>query len=367
MAIFGIDISSYQRGLGIKGTGAKFAIMKATDGTRFVDKTCDRFIQQCKRDGILWGFYHFANSPQKSSMRAQAEYFVNNCKNYFGNGIPCLDWEDSAAQYGGAVVKWGPAYAKQFLDRVYELTGVRPMIYMSASVAQSYDWSSVAKDYGLWGAGYPYGSTYEHPGTSKYNWGAWGSPAIHQYSSSNGLDKNIAYMDENGWRKFATAGKSGGSTVTTQHVDPQPARKSDDEIAAEVIAGKWGNGSERTSRLSAAGYDPSAIQAIVNQKLQPAKKSNDDIASEVIAGKWGNGDDRASRLRAAGYDPSAIQSIVNRRLGASGPAYRTYTVRGGDTLSGIASRYGTTYQRLAQINGISNPNRIYAGQVITIG
>ena len=38
----------------------------------------------------------------------------------------------------------------------------------------------------------------------------------------------------------------------------------------------------------------------------------------------------------------------------------------GDTLSGIASRYGTTYQHLAEINGIKNPNLIYAGQRIRV-
>ena len=43
-----------------------------------------------------------------------------------------------------------------------------------------------------------------------------------------------------------------------------------------------------------------------------------------------------------------------------------YTVVSGDTLSGIASRYGTTYQRLAEYNGISNPNLIYPGQQIKI-
>lgn len=43
-----------------------------------------------------------------------------------------------------------------------------------------------------------------------------------------------------------------------------------------------------------------------------------------------------------------------------------YTVRSGDTLSEIASRYGTTYQYLAQINNISNPNLIYPGQVLRI-
>ena len=44
----------------------------------------------------------------------------------------------------------------------------------------------------------------------------------------------------------------------------------------------------------------------------------------------------------------------------------TYTVRRGDTLSGIAVRFGTTYQRLMQLNGIQNPNRIYAGQRLRI-
>lgn len=48
------------------------------------------------------------------------------------------------------------------------------------------------------------------------------------------------------------------------------------------------------------------------------------------------------------------------------PTETTYTVVAGDTLSGIASRYGTTYQELARINNIDNPNLIYAGQVIKI-
>jgi lysozyme len=44
----------------------------------------------------------------------------------------------------------------------------------------------------------------------------------------------------------------------------------------------------------------------------------------------------------------------------------TYTVVKGDTLSGIAAKYGTTYQQLAAINGIKNPNLIYPGQVIKL-
>lgn len=43
------------------------------------------------------------------------------------------------------------------------------------------------------------------------------------------------------------------------------AQKSDREIAVEVICGKWGNGDERIVRLVNAGYNPSNVQAIVNQ------------------------------------------------------------------------------------------------------
>ena len=44
----------------------------------------------------------------------------------------------------------------------------------------------------------------------------------------------------------------------------------------------------------------------------------------------------------------------------------TYTVKSGDTLSAIAAKYGTTYQKIASDNGISNPNKIYPGQVLKI-
>ena len=51
---------------------------------------------------------------------------------------------------------------------------------------------------------------------------------------------------------------------------------------------------------------------------------------------------------------------------APAPTAKTHTVKSGETLSGIAAKYGTTYQHLAAINGINNPNLIYAGQVLKI-
>lgn len=99
-----------------------------------------------------------------------------------------------------------------------------------------------------------------------------------------------------------------------------PAGKSVDTLAREVLAGQWGNGADRRARLTAAGYNYDAVQAQVNAILNgsapsaPARKSNDDIAREIWAGKgnWGTGATRAARLRAAGYDPSAVQASINR-------------------------------------------------------
>lgn len=88
--------------------------------------------------------------------------------------------------------------------------------------------------------------------------------------------------------------------------------KSIDEIAREVIAGKWGNGNTRKKKLTAAGYDATAVQARVNQLAGKALKSIDEIAKEVIRGDWGNGEERKKRLTAAGYDAAAVQTTVNK-------------------------------------------------------
>lgn len=95
----------------------------------------------------------------------------------------------------------------------------------------------------------------------------------------------------------------------------QPAKKSVDEVAREVLAGKWGNGAARKTALEKAGYDYSEVQARVNELLKsPAKKTVDAIAREVIQGKWGNGAERKRRLTQAGYNYTDVQKRVNQLL-----------------------------------------------------
>ena len=98
--------------------------------------------------------------------------------------------------------------------------------------------------------------------------------------------------------------------------------------------------------------------------LATGAKTVDEIAKEVINGLWGNGDDRKQKLTAAGYDYSVVQNRVNEILGGgtSSSSAVYYTVKKGDTLSKIASEYGTTVSQIVKWNNISNPNLIYIGQ-----
>lgn len=126
--------------------------------------------------------------------------------------------------------------------------------------------------------------------------------------------KRVAYRTYyyNDWRIAGYARPKYPSGKT----NPQK-RLSNDDLAREVIAGKWGNGDARKTRLTQAGYDPAAVQKNVNRLIkakEPSKKTNKEIAKEVIKGKWGNGDARRTRLTQAGYDYKTIQRLVNQVL-----------------------------------------------------
>ena len=90
-----------------------------------------------------------------------------------------------------------------------------------------------------------------------------------------------------------------------------------------------------------------------------ASASTDNLVKEAMQGKYGNGEIRKTVL---GGKYKAVQDKINGK----GNSAVYYTVRSGDTLSGIAAKYGTTYQKIAQMNGIANPNKIYAGQKLRV-
>lgn len=87
--------------------------------------------------------------------------------------------------------------------------------------------------------------------------------------------------------------------------------------------------------------------AIIGSPSQP-EKSVGDLAAEVLAGMWGNGAERRERLTAAGYDYAAVQAEVNRRVAAQTP--RVHIVRQGDTLSALSRKYDTTVAEIVAKN-----------------
>lgn len=328
MTLNGIDISSYQSGIDLTVVPCDFVIIKATQGTGYVNPDCDRAYQQAKRAGKLRGTYHYVGG---GNAVAEADYYVNNIKGYLKDGLLAIDWE---AEQNGA---WGnEAYLEQLVRRVIERTGVKPLIYSMASrYAQV---AAVAKrlDCGLWIAEY---ADMNPTGYQAHPWreGAYGC-AIRQYASTgrlNGwggnLDLNIAYMTRDQWAKYVNPG--GKPAPAPAKPAPTPAKPA----PAPKPAG-------RTYTVQ-AGDTLSGIAAKLG------------VPTSAISG-YRSGNPNLI------YPGEVLK--INGGNTAPKPAGRTYTVVAGDTLGAIAARYGTTYQALAAKNGIANPNLIYPGQVLKI-
>ena len=395
MALNGIDISNWQAGIDLSVVPCDFVIAKATQGTSYISPDCSRQVEQARSAGKLFGVYHYISG---NGATAEADFFLDNITNWISKGILCLDWESNQNS------QWGnESYLRQVAQRVIDRTGIPPIIYVQQSRMSAVKPVASALNCGLWIAQYANMNTTGYQ-DSPWNEGAY-SCAIRQYTSSGrlsgysgNLDLNKFYGDAAAWQAYAhsdeevnvkpggggsSSGSVSGSTldlavgVMQGKYGDGDARKSAlgsryqevqdfidhiysasaQTLADEVWAGKYGSGDTRKTVL---GSRYNEVQKIVNG----GGKSVNELAKEVLAGSWGNGNDRKNRLEAAGYDYNAVQEAVNKLMGVSGN--KTYTVKSGDTLSGIASKFGTSVNAIASKNGISNPNLIYPDQVLYI-
>ena len=284
-----------------------FLISKATQGTNYIDPTLTSFINGCEANGIPYWLYTFLN---KGNERAQAQYMVNVCKSKVGKHfigyILDIESNNTAAGVQDALNYLNSLGRKCMIYTMYAQYSIYKNVIANRGSKCAWWEARYGKNTGSYSSAYPC-----HSGVD-----------LHQYTSK-GTCSGIGYpCDLNrvaGSKKIAWF--TGGGSTPTPAPAPTPAKKSNDTIAQEVIDGKWGNGAARKSALTKAGYNYDAIQKIVNQKLAPKKPA------------------------------SAVQY---------------YTVKKGDTLSAIAKKYGTTYQNLAKMNGIANPNKIYVGQKIRV-
>jgi len=196
--LHGIDISNHQKGLNLTDTSLLY-VMKATEGTSFVDRYCDPWVQWCITKGVPFGFYHFMRN---NGGVAEAEFFYTNTRNYFTHGVPILDFEDSSLS-----TEDGEA----FIWRLHELTNVWPLLYVNNDFLNNRGYfrnSWVKSKCGLWLAGYPSRRTgWPSDATCPYPHAGW-TLAMWQFTNAldfggMSVDGDVFYGDEDAWNAYA--------------------------------------------------------------------------------------------------------------------------------------------------------------------
>ena len=265
-----------------------------------------RNADECTRLGIPFGVYIYSYATSMAQADSEAQHVLRLVKGYNLSYPIYLDLEEPGTQ-AGAVER-----AKRFGD-IIEAAGYWCGIYANLNWWNNY--LPGLDRFTKWVA--QYNNKCDYTGANKDIW---------QYSSTGRVAGIAGNVDMNECYRDFPAEISGGSSSPAK---PTPA--------------------------------PAPAPA-------PVAKTHTVKSGETLSGiaaKYGTTYQSLAAINGIS-NPNLIYAGQVRKLSGSAAEAKTYTVQSGDSLSGIAARYGTTYQRLAQINGISNPNLIYAGQVIKI-
>lgn len=370
----GIDVSGWQPAGITRQVQADFAVVKVTQNTGYVNPVWRAQAQGALDTGKKLGLYHYAGG---SNPAAEADHFIHHARDYVGRAVLVLDWES----YQNTA--WGRSdWVRTFVQRIHTLTGVWPMVYVQASAIRQIP-ADVRANCGLWVAQY---ASNNPTGWQSRPWlyGAYGE-AMRQYTSNgrlsgyNGpLDLNVFRGDAWQWDKYANP----NGTVKPNQTTPPPVDMTDwNALVERAIRGDYGNGETRKAML---GDKYVRVQELVNQRFsgsaaQPVPKtpattgttsvtvrSGDTISG--IAARTGLWPVNAWRVPSGninriwpGQTVTYTRSTTAPQV-ANGNGGRVHVVRRGETLSGIFGMNG--WQRIAQLNGLSNPNLIYPGQRI---
>ncbi len=350
MAIKGIDVSEFQGNIDwnkVKADGIKFAILKLGNiydaQSNYKDSKFDTNYKNAKAKGIKIGAYIYNYCNTIDTLKKGLEWAIKKLDGKKMDLPIYLDMEDKNIQ--GETKETLTNQCNEFAKYI-KSKGYQVGVYANANwLKNELDMDKFDKDLSIWVAQY------------KVNKPQIDNPDIWQYASDGSVSGISGNCDMNYLYNTDIIKESGTDTGD---------KKTIDELAQEVIDGKWGNNQARKEALEKAGYDYDAVQDRVNEilKEQNNKKSVTEVAKDVINGKYGNGEERKKKLEAEGYDYDQVQAKVNQLLGAN--VTKTYTVKSGDTLSGIASKYKTTVDKLVKDNNIANANLIYVGQKIVI-
>jgi GH25 family lysozyme M1 (1,4-beta-N-acetylmuramidase)/LysM repeat protein len=328
----GIDVSYWEAGIDwkkVRGDGIRFVFVKATEGEQYTDPTFDDNWLGAKSVGILRSAYHFFH-PNMNPVK-QADKFIQVIRNMNDDGElpPILDLEVTDNQANQIIIE----RAKTWLDRVQHDMGKVPIIYSNPGFLK-YNFSIPGggppfwtKDHILWIANYGQPQPLLPPG-----WLEW---TFWQYSESgqiNGINASVDLDWFNGTVEelYQLAGSQLPSPTTYK------VKRGD---TLQCIADQFGL---TLSELTCANA----------QLIQPNMTLSIPVST-----------DRETRTSVVG---TPTPGATGAGSGSAATPQRTYTVKSGDTLSGIALKYGTTYGAIAQLNGIAPPYLIVPGQVLKI-
>ena len=333
MQKFGIDLSHHNAGINfniLKDTGVEFAILRAgytgygNGVSKAKDNQFENFYNQCKEKGIGVGAYWFtcANSYEKGV--SEANWIYENCLKGKQFDYPIyIDVEDDT---GGR--RWLRNAGKEaitdgicgFCERLEEL-GYYVGIYANQDWFNNWINQERVKRYDKWLAYWTKNKPSNYLANTMWQFGGETNYVRSPYIAGQCVDQDYCYYDYPGIIKKLGFNGYPKNTTQTPSSPSKPVKKSIDEIARDVINGKYGNYPERKTNLEAEGYNYSEVQGRVNEILNETSSS-----------------------------PSQY-----------------YTVVAGDNLTRIANRYNTTVDNLLKLNpNIKNKNLIYVNQKIRV-
>ena len=321
----GVDWSSHQSVTAPCNVAADFGIVKVNQGT-YVNpywKTQASCIVT-KGEGI--GLYDYASGMNPES---EADIFVSLASDYIGRAVLVLDWERyQNAAFGNS------DWIRRWVNRVHDRTHVWPMVYTSRAWVYQIP-EDVRANCGLWVAQYAnnYATGYQ---AQPWNVGASGEAMI-QYTSHGWLDGYSGYLDLNlflgerwQWERYANPNNGAVRKPTVSHVQATNTAHSSSAGGASCV-------------VVQSGDTLGAIAERTGLKPYTAWHGYRSGNPNLI---W-----PGERVCYGG----AVASV------SAQSSYRYYRVQPNDTLSTV---FGSDWQRVARLNGLSNPNLIYPNQIL---
>ena len=264
MQKFGIDISKWQGNFNFDAAiqeGVEFVIVKGGGGDSglYVDRKFDRNYKEAKKRGLPVGVYWFSKALTVSEAKKEAAYFYEKCLKGKQYELPVyIDGEHKAQLALGRkeLTDIVLAWLEDIQSRGYWV-GIYTMPWVFASEMED----ARLQNYAHWCAQWVTKCTYQgNPGVfGMWQFGGNTNKLRSTQIAGQVVDQNYMYIDYP--KQIKAAGLNG---FKKNSATSNPNLKSTTEIAREVIAGKWGVGAERKKRLTAAGYDYSAVQRVVN-------------------------------------------------------------------------------------------------------